>query len=127
MRAQGADQRQRSGPDLPAGHTCGQCAPMRLAAARATTRIAAVLVYLRLEGRWNIEHLVAYGLVGQRHHRRAAYADLGRRAVDDLINLGFIEQRASTALVPCLRTALAHAGPALRPVAAGWPIGGGRL
>ena len=118
MRAQRAHQRQGSRANLSAGHACGQRPPVRLATTRATSGIAPVFMHLRLDRR-HIEHLVTNRLVGDHGHRCPTVAELGRRAGDDFVDLGFIQHRPGTALVAHLRPALAAAGAPLGPVGAG--------
>ena len=71
----------------------------------------------------NIEDLVPHGFACG-HHRRAALADFGGGAIDDLVDLGLIHQCAVTARVTLLSPALAWAGMALGPVGAARAVRG---
>jgi len=65
----------------------------------------------------NLENLMPHGFA-RRPHRCAAFTDLGGAAVDDLVDLGLLHQRAVTARVAFLPSALGLAGTALGPVGA---------
>ena len=60
-------------------------------------------------------------------HRCTALANIGRRVVDDLIDLALVEQRAKGSLVPLLCFSFTLALPALGPIAAGRAVRGRRL
>ena len=124
-RAQHAHKRQRTRADLPTGHAGGQRCAVWLAAARASTAVQTVLINPRLDRR-HIEDLVAQRLaVGM--YRGAALAHRRRWALDDAVDLGFVERGPEAALVARLRTAFAPAGSTLGTVAAGRAVGRRRL
>ena len=113
------------GPSCPRGYAWRKHAPAGLAARRAAPTVQAVFAHLRAH-HGNLEDLVSHGFA-RRHHRRTALADRGGGAVDDLIDLGFVHQRAVTARMTLLRPTFAWAGAALRPVGAARAVRGRRL
>ena len=104
-RFQHADERQRPRAELPAEYVWRKHAPAGLAARRAAPVVQSVFAHLRAH-HGNIKDLVPHGLA-RRRHRGAALADFRRRALDDLVDLGLLQQRAKTARVTLLRPALA--------------------
>ena len=121
-RAQHADERQRPRAELPARHAWRKRCPAGLAARRAAPAVQAVFAHLRAH-HGHLEDLMPHGLAC-RHHRRAALAYFGGGAVDDLVDLSFVHQRAVTARMTLLRPALAWAGTALGPVGAARAVRG---
>ena len=78
-RAQHAHQRQRTWADLPAGNPGRKCRAVRLAAARASTAVQAVLINPRLDRR-HIKDLVAQRLaIGVLGHRTRTPEAVGTR------------------------------------------------